>query len=229
MRIWLALLLVVNTLVQSGCVTSALLDWRRDEVLVTDAALHRKAGPAGPDGNYVIISQGGLSVKNVPTRPDGFYLIIAPSVRPEHAVVEGADGILELAPPIALSLEAPGKADNPAAIVCWKADQSEARKPFAPSEDKEKEFIACIDLRPGRIFHVQVLHGDSSRRRWVRIGTIDLGPGTQSGSRVALSYAAMPFTVAVDIVTFPVVFIGALVLMSVADSNEPTLQSTATQ
>jgi hypothetical protein len=160
-----------------------------------------------------------LSVKNVPTLPDGNYSIVGPPSWPQQPVVEGDDGILSLSPPIDLRLvEHQGNArqvdaagpDKPDVIDFRGMDLSDARQPFSPGGEVVMATVVCIDRLPGRNFRIHVLRGDSALKRWVRIGTIDVGPGSQSGARRPLYWAALPVTVAVDIVTLPVLLVGAL-------------------
>jgi hypothetical protein len=188
----LALALVGGcALLSTGCVTMDLFAWSRDEVTV--------------DGSR-------LSVKNVDALPDDFYAIIGPASVPEQPVVEADDGILSLSAPIELSVAKwPG---GSGAIEFRGMDLSDARQPFLPLGEVVLATVACVDRGPDRDYRVYVLRGDPSRQRWVRIGTVEIGHGTQSAARGPLSWVALPVTAAVDLVTLPFLAVGALVMVS---------------
>jgi hypothetical protein len=188
----LAMALVAGcAILSTGCVTTGLLGWSRDEVTV----------------------EGGLlSVKNVDTLPDDFYAIIGPESWPQQSVVEADDGILSLSPPIDLSVARnPG---GPGAIEFRGMDLSDAREPFLPLGEVVKATVACVDRGPDRDYRVYLLRGDPSRQRWVRLGTVEIGHGTQSAARGPLSWVALPVTAVVDLVTLPFMFVGAMLMGS---------------
>jgi hypothetical protein len=191
MRQFAVLLIGGCAILSTGCVTTGLFDWSRDEVTI---AGHK------------------LRVKNVEKLPDDFYEIVGPASWPEQQVVEADDGILSLSPPIELSLTK-GRG-GPGAIDFREMDLSEARQPFSPRGEVVMATVACIDRGPDRNYRVQVLRGDSSRQRWVRIGTIEIGHGTQSAARAPLSWVALPVTAVVDLVTVPFLLVGAILMGS---------------
>ena len=176
-------------LLSTGCVTTSLFAWSRDEVTV----------------------EGGmLRVKNVDTLPDGFYAIIGPASWPQQSVVEAEDGILSLSPPIDLSVAK--SSSGPDAIEFRGMDLSEAREPFRPLGEVVMATVACVDRGPDRDYRVYVLRGDASRQRWVRLGTVDIGHGTQSAARGPLTWVALPVTAAVDLVTLPFLAVAGIVV-----------------
>jgi hypothetical protein len=181
---------------QLGCVTRAVWEWQGDEVTVGVCTLR---------------------VKNVATLPDDDYWIVAPPDRSGSSVVRGNDGIFELRPALPLSIE-PGQPQNK--LVLMRAmELSEARSPYT---GRAEEVVACIEPLPQRSYRVHVLESDATLHRWVRLGTVDLGPGSQSGSRRTVAIVALPFTVAADIVSLPLLLLGAAVLVAFEGVGELT-------
>jgi len=184
----LAIALVISCAVlSSGCVTQALFEWRRDEVS---------------------IAHGQVQVKNVPGVADGSYSVVGPEIWPQDPVVQADDGIVSLSPPIEFSL---GPRSSDTGTVDFRAmDLSEARRPFSPGGQVVMATVACVEKGEERHYRVHMLRGDSGRQRWVRGGTIDVGSGTQSAARGPVSWVLLPFTVAADIVSLPLLLVGAL-------------------
>jgi hypothetical protein len=89
-------------------------------------------------------------------------------------------------------------------------DLSEARQPFLPLGEVVSATVACIERGPDRNYRVHVLRGDPGRQRWVRLGTVEIGHGTQSAARGPLAWVALPVTAAVDLVTVPFLLVGAI-------------------
>lgn len=193
MRIFAFVLSVVCAVTQFGCVTSRLLEWSHDEVSIKSST---------------------LQVKSVPTRPDGLYAVVVPADWSQEPVVEAADGLLELAPPAALLLSKGWQSENPGASKFRVMKKSDAYRPFSRSGVDGTETAAYIDRRPGRNFRIHLLFGDETRHRWVQIGTVNIGPGTQSAMRRPIAYVALPGAVIVDVATIPVLLIGAVVMVS---------------
>lgn len=184
----LAIVLVTGcALLSSGCVTQALFQWRRDEVA---------------------IAHGKVQVKNVPGVADGFYSVLGPEIWPQDPVVQAGDGIVSLAPPIEFSLAT--RSSDTVSIDFREMDLSEARQPFSPRGQVVMATVACVEKGEERHYRVHMLRGDSERQRWVRSGTIDIGSGTQSAARGPVSWVLLPFTVAADIVSLPLLLVGAL-------------------
>ncbi len=184
----LAIVLVTGcALLSSGCVTGALFQWRRDEV---------------------VIAYRHVQVKNVPGVADGSYSVVGPQIWPQDPVVQADDGIVSLSPPIEFSLGA--RSSDTGTIDFREMDLSAARQPFSPRGQVVMATVACVEKGEERHYRVHMLRGDSGRQRWVRGGTIDIGSGTQSAARGPVTWVLLPFTVAVDIVSLPLLLVGAL-------------------
>jgi hypothetical protein len=160
----------------TSCVTREALAWGRDEVTVDD---------------------GRLRVKNARSVSDGEYSIAVPKTWSEQRVVEARDGVLEVSPPMSVALD-PGFSCR--AIPFRPLDLRDAHARYAPIDAYTAEFAASIERRGHRVFRVHVFGGDRDRERWVRIGTIDIGPGTQWPIRKPLSWVAVPLAVPLDVV-----------------------------
>ena len=184
----LAIVLVTGcALLSSGCVTRALFEWRRDEVT---------------------IAYGQVQVKNVPSVADGSYAVVGPETWPQDPVVQAGDGIVSLSPPIEFSLGT--RSRDHSSIDFREMDLSEARQPFSPRGQVVKATVACVEKGEDRHYRVHVLRGDAGKQRWVRGGTIDIGTGTQSTARGPVSWVLLPFTAAADIVSLPLLLVGAV-------------------
>ncbi|MSR61211.1 MAG: hypothetical protein EXS08_02020 [Planctomycetes bacterium] len=184
----LAIVLVIGcALLSSGCATMALFEWRRDEVA---------------------IAHGQVQVKNVPGVSDGWYAVVGPEIWPQDPVVQADDGIVSLSPPIEFSLS-PRSRDT-GYIDFRGMDLSEARQPFSPRGQVVMATVACVEKGEERHYRVHMLRGDSGKQRWVRSGTIDIGSGTQSAARGPVTWVLLPFTVAADIVSLPLLLVGGL-------------------
>jgi len=175
----------------NGCATTGVLQWGRDEVSIESSTLR---------------------VKNVPTMPDGLYSVDIPANWSRDTIVEAADGIFEIAPPATLSLSPASQSAKPDAAKFREVKKSDVLKGVLPSREAGTDMGAYIDRLAGRNFRVHMLFDDATRHRWVRIGTVDIGPGTQWAIRRSTSYAALPGAVAVDVITLPVLVISRFIM-----------------
>jgi hypothetical protein len=174
------------SLLLGGCASIGLLDWGHDEVTV---------------------HAGMIEVKNVPTLEDGGYFLAVPTDWGQQAVHPSEDGVLELSSPMSLSLQRQRQGSSPHDIgftpFLFQLDVDDVRPDSAFEDVPAGAIGACVEERSGRRFHVGIFGADPSRRRWIRLGVIDVGPGSQSGLRQPLSYVGLPFAVAADVVLVP--------------------------
>jgi len=67
-------------------------------------------------------------------------------------------------------------------------------------------FIVCDEHR---VFHVHLVRADASRNRWVRVGVLEIGPGSHSSARRPLAVVLLPFAVVADIIMLPIYAVAA--------------------
>jgi hypothetical protein len=65
---------------------------------------------------------------------------------------------------------------------------------------------ATVLQGPDRSFRVVVWGEDSAKDRWLRMGTIPMGQGTQSSLRKPVEFILLGFAFVVDLVAIPLVF-----------------------
>jgi len=187
---------VVGLLTQSGCATMRLLDWSHDEVSIKFST---------------------VKVKNVPSLPDGPYAIVVPTETTDWSrqpVVETTDGRLELSPQATLLLTTGWQSAIPGSPWFRVVEKADASRPYSRSGPVNTEFTAFIERLPGRNYRIHLLFGDETRHRWVQIGTVDIGPGTQSAMRRPIAYVALPGVVIVDVATIPVMIVVGVIMIS---------------
>lgn len=192
---WLVLLLGAPL---GGCMSFQLLEWIDDEVAVEGFSRE-------PPG--FLPQEAVLRIKNVPGVVDGRYLLGPPVGLAELPLVTAPDGFLETEPLPALTLEPLGK-ESWALRAPWIVRVA----PDAGAADLEGALdgavSAFVEAREDG-FRVHLLRADEQRQRWVRVGVASVGPGDQSDARV-LAYAALPVTVAWDVVTWPLALVATL-------------------
>jgi hypothetical protein len=174
------------SLLLGGCASTGLLAWGHDEVTVHG---------------------GMIEVKNVPTLEDGGYFLAVPTDWSQRAVRPSEDGVLELSSLMSLSLQRQRQGSIPHVDgftpFLFELVVDDVRPDSAFEDVPAGAIGACVEERSGRMFHVSVFGADQPRRRWIRLGVIDVGPGSQSGMRRPLSYVGLPFAAAADVVLVP--------------------------
>jgi hypothetical protein len=174
------------SLLFGGCASTGLLAWGHDEVTV---------------------HAGMIEVKNVPTLEDGGYFVVVPTAWSQQAVRPSEDGVLELSSLMLLSLQRQREGSIPHVDgftpFLFELDMDDVRPDSAVENVPAGAIGACVEERSGRMFHVSVFGADPARHRWIRLGVIDVGPGSQSGMRPSISYVGLPFAVAADFVLVP--------------------------
>ena len=186
-------------LLQTGCVTYVVQEWGRDEVAV-----------------YL----SRLDVRNIENLSDGGYLVEYPEDWRTLHVVETEDGILEVSPPLHLSLSsslATKRASDGHDFSYQEIDAEGAREQAPLVQGVNFHEAVLIEKAEGRMFRAHFFCPDPDRHRWVKLGTVEIGHGLQCGVRKPLSYAAMPLTIVIDVVAVPV---GAIAMLCVEAWSE---------
>lgn len=195
-----ALMLMV-TLSSAGCVTASLLGFMSDEVAVRPSANRRIDMPA---------TEVRLALKNVSNWTDGPYLLKIPGDWSQRPRQENSAGIIELVPPRVLALERASDGDH--AGVSFVLDQAMSGEEVVRQIPKDRllglcELGATVDRSEDRTFRIQVFGQDTELQRWVSIGAVELGPGTQSSTRTLIGAVLLPFAVVVDVIALPVYWV----------------------
>jgi hypothetical protein len=198
----------------NGCLSVVTREWARDEVTLV-----------GQNRSDLT-----LSLKNVEGFDEGMYAVL---VREDWRLAPrriGADGLTELLDP-GDGLQ-PGLVDSHGAKrgVAVELDAGRAREPPPPRSPHERgnpwvlneypvRFGYEILCREDRRYELTVYAEDADRGEWVRLGTVSVGRGMQSGMRRPLYYVAAPVCFVADIALLPVEFIGLLAMLAFGQSD----------
>ncbi len=171
--------------------TTGLWGWVSDEVTVAG----QRMGSAGGAPTQVVVA-----VKNVPSMADGNYLLDASPAVAGRPVVEANDKFLEVRPLDALTLKRFGDIGYViSAPWIFNVDAGDAQDTL---DDIPQGSVSAFVEEESDVFRVHLVHADFDRDRWVRVGVVDIGPGSQSSAR-SLALIAMPVTIAWDVYTWP--------------------------
>jgi hypothetical protein len=207
---------VVINLSCHGCCSDVVREWGDDEVVVSGSG----TGEGHRDSSVL------LTVKNITGTSDGPYEIRPPADWNRLPRVASQDEVLDV------TLTAPLKL-NDARDVCrwgpWKHYVAEVpvgstrgsvkalfggKTTDGPGLNEFARLGATVLKGPDRSYRVVVWGEDSTRDRWLRLGTIDVGQGTQSSLRKPVAVILIVFAFLVDLVAVPLVYayvlIGAL-------------------
>lgn len=207
--------IVGSWLVSCGCFCGAVFSWAEDEVVVSGA------GSGDEHQDFSIL----FSVKNIVELPDGRYEVRPPAGWDQLSRTHADDGVVEVRFPAPLQLL------DAEEVIGWSmwdikvADLSllDAEAPVCASFSRTSGDGSTPGVYPrlgasvvhdtDRLYRVVVWGEDLNTDRWLRLGEIRVGHGSQSRYRWVGEFVALPVAFAVDVVATPVILATGLLLL----------------
>jgi hypothetical protein len=182
--------LLLLPLLSSGCLTAAVKKWAEDEV-------HLIGGRSD--------EMLAFEIKNIHNFTDGTYGLFIPD-RWEVVETEILDSEeIAVVPQYDLTLTDDWGYYQGMAAERLEDDDVTASLSSRSSADPGNLLSVRIEAGSGRHYRLTIYAADLRRSRWVRLGELDVGSGTQWPHRRATSFILYPIAVSVDIVTWPFV------------------------